>query len=54
MNIYLPKFNIFDKILKKIFIKYTEKIYRNGVIDGFNWNNNVDKVNDLSTIHKID
>ena len=28
---------VFDKILAYIFKKYTEKVYRKGVIDGFNW-----------------
>ncbi len=30
--------NIFDKILSQIFKRYTYKIYRCGVRDGFNWN----------------
>lgn len=33
----LQNLNIIDKILSKIFYRYTEKIYRRGVIDGFNW-----------------
>ncbi len=37
MKIYLPELNIFDKILKVIFAKYTEKVYRQGIKDGFNW-----------------
>ena len=31
------EFNLFDKILMYIFKKYTFKIYRNGVIFGYNW-----------------
>lgn len=38
MKIYLPEFNIFDKILQRIFVRYTEKVYRQGIKDGFNWN----------------
>ncbi len=38
MRGYLPKLNIFDKILKNIFKRYSEKIYRQGLRDGFNWN----------------
>lgn len=52
MKIYLPELNIFDKILKVIFSKYTEKVYRQGLKDGFNWNN-VDNVHILSTKSKI-
>ena len=33
----LQELNIIDKILSKVFYKYTEKIYRKGVKDGFNW-----------------
>ena len=37
MKKYLIELNMFDKILQKIFPGYTEKIYRIGVADGFNW-----------------
>lgn len=30
------RMNIFDKLLSHIFKKYTNKVYRKGVIDGFN------------------
>lgn len=33
----LQSLNFFDRILSKVFYKYTEKIYRKGVKDGFNW-----------------
>lgn len=33
----LQNFNIFDKILSKVFSRYTYKIYRLGVMEGFNW-----------------
>lgn len=33
----LQELNIIDKILSKVFYKYTERIYRKGVKDGFNW-----------------
>lgn len=29
--------NLFEKILSKLFRKYTYKIYTRGVKDGFNW-----------------
>ncbi len=47
------RMNIFDKILFCIFKRYTIKIYKKGIIDSFNWSNNVDNVNDLSTTHKL-
>lgn len=31
------KMNLFDKLLSYIFKNYTNKVYRKGVIDGFNW-----------------
>lgn len=31
------RMNLFDKILAYILKKYTKKVYRKGVIDGFNW-----------------
>lgn len=34
---YLQNLNIFDKILSKVFSRYTNKIYRLGVMEGFNW-----------------
>lgn len=37
MKIYLPELNMFDKILQRVFVKYTEKVYRQGIKDGFNW-----------------
>lgn len=30
--------NMLDKILSHLFKRYTYKIYRRGVQDGFNWN----------------
>lgn len=33
------KLNILDKILLHIFKRYSYKIYRLGVRDGFNWKN---------------
>ena len=36
---YLQNLNIFDKILSKVFSRYTNKIYRLGVMEGFNWEN---------------
>lgn len=37
MKIYLSELNMFDKILSMVFKKYTIKIYKKGVRDGFNW-----------------
>lgn len=31
------KLNIFEKLLTYLLKRYTYKIYRTGVIDGFNW-----------------
>ena len=36
MKEYLPKLNMFEKILAYIFKKYTYKIYKQGYMDGFN------------------
>lgn len=36
MKLYLPELNFFDKILLKVFRKYTYKIYRQGIKTGFN------------------
>ncbi len=33
----LPKLNAFEKVLAILFKRYTYKIYRKGVRDGFNW-----------------
>lgn len=33
------RINIFDKILSHILKRYTEKIYKIGMIDYYNWNN---------------
>lgn len=33
------KFNILDEILLHIFKRYSYKIYKCGMQDGFNWNN---------------
>ncbi|MCI8641043.1 MAG: hypothetical protein HFJ59_04135 [Clostridia bacterium] len=35
------KLNILDKMLLYILKKYSYKIYRRGVQDGFNWNNKI-------------
>ncbi len=29
--------NILDKLLSKILKRYTYKIYRKGIVDGYNW-----------------
>ena len=31
--------NILDKLLSKILKRYTYKIYRKGIVDGYNWAN---------------
>ncbi|MCI8636866.1 MAG: hypothetical protein HFJ36_03275 [Clostridia bacterium] len=33
------EFNILDKVLLHIFKRYSNKIYRRGIQDEFNWNN---------------
>ena len=37
MKVYITELNMFEKILSVIFKKYTYKIYRKGVKDGYNW-----------------
>lgn len=54
LNKIVKNLNFYDRILVKILKNYTLKVYRMGLNDYFNWNSDVDKVNDLSTIHKID
>lgn len=39
MNNNLQNFNFFDRILGKIFKRYTEKVYRLGIIENFNFEN---------------
>lgn len=34
---YLRNLNIFDRMLSNVFSRYTNKIYRLGVMEGFNW-----------------
>lgn len=41
----LQSLNFFDRILSKVFSRYTKKIYRLGVIEGFNWENEKDGKN---------
>lgn len=55
----MRKIHIFDKedkllyrILVNILKKYSYEVYRRGVSKAFDWNNNVDDVNDLSTMYK--
>lgn len=38
-NYIMKNFNICDIILMHCFKRYTNKVYRAGVQDGFNWNN---------------
>lgn len=47
----LKGLNIIDKILMRVFPRYTYKIFSKGVKECFLWNN-VDNVNDLSTMNK--
>lgn len=35
------KLNMLDRILLHIFKGYSCKLYRNGIQDGFNWNNKI-------------
>lgn len=37
MEKYLSELNMFEKIICYIFKRYTNKIYKQGVIDGYNW-----------------
>lgn len=37
MKMNLSGLNIFEKILTVILKRYTYKIYRKGIMDGFNW-----------------
>lgn len=53
MKGYWSELNILDKILYFVFKRYTYKIYRKGIRDGFNWENigeRENKVNHLSTV----
>ena len=35
--------NIFEKLLRKVFKRYTYKIYSIGMQDGYNWRSNLHK-----------
>ncbi len=54
MKIYLPELNMFDKILRRIFAKYTEKVYRQGIKDGFNWHykKNMGKIEKMKIVER--
>ncbi len=41
------------RIIVRLLNKYSYEVYKRGILEGFNYNSNVDNVNDLSTIHKL-
>ena len=45
---------MFDKILRRIFAKYTEKVYRQGIKDGFNWHykKNMGKIEKMKIVER--
>lgn len=52
--IFYKKDKLLYRIIAKLLNKYSYEVYKRGILDGFNANRNVDNVNDLSTIHKLD
>ena len=54
VTIFYKKDKLLYRIIAKLLNKYSYEVYRRGILDGFNANRNVDNVNDLSTIHKLD
>ena len=54
VTIFYKEDKLLYRIIAKLLNKYSYEVYRRGILDGFNANRNVDNVNDLSTIHKLD
>ncbi len=54
VTIFYKKDKLLYRIIAKLLNKYSYEVYKRGILDGFNANRNVDNVNDLSTIHKLD
>lgn len=53
ITIFYKEDKLLYRIIAKILNKYSCEVYRRGILEGFNYNSNVDNVNDLSTIHKL-
>lgn len=53
VTIFYKEDKLLYRIIAKLLNKYSYEVYRRGILDGFNSNNNVDNVNDLSTMHKL-
>ncbi len=54
VTIFYKEDKLLYRIIAKILNKYSYEVYRRGILKGFNSNRNVDNVNDLSTIHKLE
>ncbi len=54
VTIFYKDDKLLYRIIAKILNKYSYEVYRRGILEGFNSNRNVDNVNDLSTIHKLE
>lgn len=53
VTIFYKEDKLLYRIIAKILNKYSYEVYRRGILEGFNYNSNVDNVNDLSTMHKL-
>ena len=53
VTIFYKEDKLLYRIIAKILNEYSYEVYRRGILEGFNYSNNVDNVNDLSTIHKL-
>ena len=53
VTIFYKEDKLLYRIIAKLLNKYSYEVYRRGILEGFNYSNNVDNVNDLSTIHKL-
>lgn len=53
VTIFFKDDKLLYRIIAKILNNYSYEVYRRGILEGFNFNSDVDNVNDLSTIHKL-
>ena len=54
VTVFYKKDKLLYRMITKILNKYSYEVYRRGIVYGFNFISNVDNVNDLSTIHKLE
>lgn len=53
IDIFYKSDKLSYRIIAKILKNYSYEVYKRGLLTEFNLKNNVDNVNDLSTMHKL-